>query len=89
MVSRASLPDRDILLNEWFYTSQRSGYVFGIHPPEGYPVGISPPFEAMMGAMANLPRALQVGRISVEVTFDVLDGESGEKVLQGFLVLDK
>lgn len=89
MVQRASLPDRETLTQEWFYTSERSGYVFGIKPPDGSPVGESPPYEAMMGAMSNLPRALQSGRYSVEVMFDVLEGESGERVLQGFLVLDR
>ena len=52
-------------------------------------MGESPPFEAMMGTMSNLPRALQIGRFKVEVMFDVLDGETGAVVLQGFLVVDK
>ena len=79
----ASLPQREILTGEWTYESETTGYMLGLRHAPGFR-GL-PPLDAIMGSMAHLPEAMSKLKRFVECWFDVVDSDTKERVLQGFL----
>ncbi|MDI1492836.1 MAG: hypothetical protein OHK93_004619 [Ramalina farinacea] len=83
MIQRASIPRRGPLTDPWTYYCQATGYKISLRRPRGR--SESPPYEVVMGGLANLLKAMIEARRDTETAFDVLS-ETGEVVLHGALI---